>query len=46
MFGEVLCSEIKVEAFDGVVDVEKVKSLNHISGEVFVVDMKQTKYKR
>lgn len=46
VFGEVLCSEIRVDAFDGVVDVEKVKPLNHISGEVFVVDMKKAQFKR
>ena len=46
VFGEVLCSEIRKDAFDGVVDVENVKPLNHISGEVFVVEMKKTKYKR
>ena len=46
VFGEVLCSEIRKDAFDEVVDVEKVKPLNHISGDVFVVDMKRTKYAR
>ena len=46
VFGEVLCSEIRKDAFDGVVDVENVKPLNHISGEIFVVDMKKTRYKR
>ena len=46
VFGEVLCSDIKADAFDEVVDVEKVKPLNHISGEIFVVEMQKTKYKR
>jgi len=46
IFGEILCSEIRKEAFDGVVDVENVKPLNHISGETFVVEMKRTKYRR
>lgn len=46
VFGEVLCSEIRSDAFDEVVDVENVRPLNHISGEVFVVDMKKTRYKR
>jgi flavin reductase (DIM6/NTAB) family NADH-FMN oxidoreductase RutF len=46
VFGEVLCSEIRADAFDEVVDVEKVKPLNHISGEVFVVDMKKIRFKR
>ncbi len=46
IFGEVLVSEIKKNAFNDVVDVEKVKPLNHISGEHFVVEMKRTKYKR
>lgn len=46
IFGEVLCSEIKRDALDGVVDVENVKPLNHISGETFVVEMKRTTYRR
>ena len=46
IFGEVLVSEIKKDALDEVVDVEKVKPLNHISGETFVVDVKRTKYAR
>lgn len=46
VFGEILCSEIRKDAFDGVVDVERVKPLNHISGEIFVVEMKRTKYTR
>ncbi len=46
IFGEVLVSEIKRDALDEVVDVEKVRPLNHISGEYFVVEMRRTKYKR
>ena len=46
IFGEVLVSEIKKDAMDEVVDVEKVKPLNHISGKTFVVDVKRTKYAR
>ncbi|MBT3285578.1 flavin reductase family protein [Candidatus Bathyarchaeota archaeon] len=46
VFGEVLVSEIREDALDDVVDVEKVKPLNHISSETFVVEMKRTKYAR
>lgn len=46
VFGEVLVSEIRADALDEVVDVEKVKPLNHIAGEHFIVEMKRTKYKR
>lgn len=46
IIGEVLEAEVKDEAFDGVVDVEKVKPLNHIWGEAFVTEMKITKFKR
>jgi len=46
IFGEVLVSEIREDALDGVVDVENVKPLNHISGDTFVVEMKRTKYIR
>jgi len=46
IIGEVLEAEVKDEAFDDVVDVEKVKPLNHIAGEYFVTEMKTTKFKR
>lgn len=46
IFGEVLVSEIREDALDEVVNVEKVKPLNHISGETFVVEMKRVKYGR
>jgi flavin reductase (DIM6/NTAB) family NADH-FMN oxidoreductase RutF len=46
VFGEVLCSEIRQDAFDDVVDVENVKPLNHISGEIFVVEMYKTRFQR
>lgn len=37
---------MKDGAFDEVVDVEKVKPLNHIAGESFVTEMKVTKFNR
>jgi flavin reductase (DIM6/NTAB) family NADH-FMN oxidoreductase RutF len=46
IFGEVLVSEIREDALDEGVNVEKVKPLNHISGETFVVEMKRVKYGR
>lgn len=46
VIGEVLEAEVKDEAFKEVVDVQKVKPLNHIWGEAFVTDMKITKFKR
>jgi flavin reductase (DIM6/NTAB) family NADH-FMN oxidoreductase RutF len=46
VIGEVLEAEVKDEAFDWVVDVEKVKPLNHIWGEAFVTNMKITKFAR
>jgi len=46
IIGEVLEAEVKDEAFLEVVDVEKVKPLNHIWGEAFVKDMKITRFKR
>jgi len=44
--GEVLEAEVEDEAINDVVNVEKVKPLNHIWGEAFVTDMKLTKFKR
>lgn len=46
VIGEVLEAEVKDEAFKEVVDVQKVKPLNHIWGGAFVTDMKITKFKR
>jgi len=46
IIGEVLGVEVKDEAFDDVVNVEKVKPLNHIWGEAFVTKMKRTRFKR
>jgi flavin reductase (DIM6/NTAB) family NADH-FMN oxidoreductase RutF len=44
--GEVLEVEVKDEGFKKVVDVEKVKPLNHIWGDAFVTEMKITKFSR
>jgi flavin reductase (DIM6/NTAB) family NADH-FMN oxidoreductase RutF len=44
--GEILEVEVKDEGFRNVVDVEKVKPLNHIWGDAFVTEMKITKFKR
>lgn len=44
--GEILEVEVKDEAIHEVVNVEKVKPLNHIWGTTFVIDMKLTKFKR
>jgi len=46
IIGEVLEVDVKDEALDEVVDVAKVKPLNHIWGEAFVTDMKITRFKR
>ena len=46
IFGEVLSSEIRRDAYDGVVDVEKVKPLNHIWAEEFAIILKRKKYNR
>jgi flavin reductase (DIM6/NTAB) family NADH-FMN oxidoreductase RutF len=46
IFGEIMVSEIREAAMDEVVDVERVKPLNHISGEIFVVDVKRVKFAR
>ena len=46
IIGEVLEVDVKADAFDNVVDVEKVKPLNHIWGEAFVTEMRTTKFKR
>ena len=46
IIGEVLEAEAKDEAYDEVVDAEKVKLLNHIAGETFVTEMKRSRFKR
>ena len=46
VFGEVLVSEVKGDVYDSVVDVKKVRPLNHIWGEDYVVGGKRLKYKR
>jgi len=46
IIGEILEVEVKDEAFDEAVNVEKVGPLNHIWGEYFVTEMKRTKFKR
>lgn len=46
VIGEILEVEVKDEAMDVVLDVEKVKPLNHMWGEYFVTEMKRTKFKR
>ena len=46
IIGEVLQVDVRDDAFDNVVDVEKVKPLNHIWSEAFVTRMKRTRFKR
>lgn len=46
VFGEVLVSEVKSEAFDGVVCVEQVSPLQHIWGDDFVVGGVRKKFER
>jgi hypothetical protein len=46
VIGEILEVEVKDEAMDVVLDVEKVKPLNHMYGEYFVTEMKRTIFKR
>jgi flavin reductase (DIM6/NTAB) family NADH-FMN oxidoreductase RutF len=46
VIGEILEVEVENEAIDEVLNVEKVKPLNHIWGEYFVTEMKRTKFKR
>lgn len=46
IIGEVLEAEVKDEAYDEVVYVEKVKPLNHIAGEFFVTEMRRSRFKR
>ena len=44
--GEILEAEVKDDAINEVVNIEKVKPLNYIWGENFVTDMKPTTFKR
>jgi len=44
--GEVLEAEVKEGVMESVIDVERVKPLNHIYGEYFVTKMKLTKFRR
>jgi flavin reductase (DIM6/NTAB) family NADH-FMN oxidoreductase RutF len=46
VIGEILEVEVKDDAIDEVVKVEKVKPLNHIWGKYFVTDMKSTEFRR
>ena len=46
IIGDVLEVEVKDEVFIDVIDVKKVKPLNHIWGESFVTEMKIIKFKR
>jgi flavin reductase (DIM6/NTAB) family NADH-FMN oxidoreductase RutF len=46
VIGRVLEAEVMDEAFGEVVNVEKVKPLNHIWGAAFVTDMKINRFKR
>jgi len=44
--GEVLEAEVKDEAYGDVIDVERVKPLNHIWGDAFVTEMRLSRFKR
>ena len=44
--GEVLEAEVKDEALEQVIAIEKVKPLNHIWGDAFVTEMKIRRFKR
>jgi flavin reductase (DIM6/NTAB) family NADH-FMN oxidoreductase RutF len=46
VFGEILEVEVDDAAVDEVLDVEKVKPLNHIWGKYFVTEMSRTQFKR
>lgn len=46
IIGEILEVEVKYEAFDEVIDVGKMKPLNHIWGDAFATEMKIIKFKR
>jgi flavin reductase (DIM6/NTAB) family NADH-FMN oxidoreductase RutF len=46
IIGEVLEDEVTDTDFDEVVDVERIKPLNHIWGDVFVTHMKRTRFQR
>jgi hypothetical protein len=46
VIGEVLEAEVNDIAFNEVVNVEQIKPLNHIWGEIFVTEMTRTRFKR
>jgi flavin reductase (DIM6/NTAB) family NADH-FMN oxidoreductase RutF len=46
IIGEILEIEVKDESINDVVNVERVKPLNHIWGEMFVTEMKTIKFNR
>ncbi len=46
VIGEILEVEVKDEAFDEAVNVEKIEPLNHIWGDIFVTQMVRTRFKR
>lgn len=46
IIGQVLEVEVKKGNMNEVLDVEKVKPLNHIFGKSFVTEMKMTQFKR
>jgi hypothetical protein len=46
VIGEILEVEANNETIDEVLNVEKVKPLNHIWGEYFVTEMRRIRFKR
>jgi flavin reductase (DIM6/NTAB) family NADH-FMN oxidoreductase RutF len=46
VIGEVHEAEVKDAAFNDVVNVEEIKPLNHIWGEIFVTQMQRTRFQR
>ena len=46
VIGEILEVEVDDAAIDDVLNVEKVRPLNHMWGEYFVTEMKRTKFRR
>jgi hypothetical protein len=46
VIGEVHEAEVKDATVSNVVNVEEVKPLNHIRGEIFVTQMLRTRFKR
>ena len=45
IIGEVLGVGVRDGAFDGVIDVEKVKPLNHLAGDYYVIATRKIKFK-